>query len=46
MLLLLEAVAGGWLEKSLGGISAILWLAGGIKLGISVAWVFWKKADS
>lgn len=36
------AVAGGWLERSRGGIAAALWISAAVKLGIAVSWLFWK----
>lgn len=33
---------GGWLERSRGGIAAALWISAGVKLGITVSWLFWK----
>jgi uncharacterized membrane protein YoaK (UPF0700 family) len=42
-LLLLGAVAGGWLTRSGEGLSAILWIAAGLKFIIAACWLFWKK---
>ncbi|RJE25064.1 hypothetical protein PHISCL_02599 [Aspergillus sclerotialis] len=35
------AIAGGWITKVTGDIYAVLWIAAGIKLIISTAWMFW-----
>lgn len=42
VLMLIGAIAGGWLARSQAGMSAALWIGGAIKFGIAVAWVFWK----
>lgn len=42
-LLLLGAIAGGWLSKSHVGIPVIFWISAGLKLFISAAWLFWKE---
>jgi uncharacterized membrane protein YoaK (UPF0700 family) len=42
VLMLVGAIAGGWLARSRAGMSTALWIAGAIKFGIAVAWVFWK----
>lgn len=36
-------VAGGWIQRSSAGMSAALWLAGGIKFVIGVVWIFWRS---
>lgn len=36
------AIAGGWLERSKGGIAAALWISAAVKLMITVSWLFWK----
>ncbi|KAI1845024.1 hypothetical protein JX265_008392 [Neoarthrinium moseri] len=45
VLMLVGAVAGGWLAKSNAGMSTALWIAGAIKFGIAVAWVLWKPKE-
>jgi uncharacterized membrane protein YoaK (UPF0700 family) len=42
VLMLIGAICGGWLAKSNAGMSAALWIAGAIKLGIAIAWALWK----
>lgn len=41
--ILVGAVAGGWISKSTGQIQSVLWLAGGIKLLITVSWMLWPR---
>lgn len=36
------AIGCGWLQRSRGGMSSALWISGGLKLLISIAWIFWK----
>ena len=45
VMLLLGAIAGGWLNRSKGGMALILWIAAFLKLTISVAWWFWSAAS-
>lgn len=45
VLMLIGAIAGGWLARSNAGMSSALWIAGAIKLGIAVAWVLWKSKE-
>lgn len=45
VLMLIGAIAGGWLARSTAGMSAALWIAGAIKLGIAVAWALWKSKE-
>lgn len=42
VLLVAGGIAGGWLQRSRAGMSAALWIAGGIKLVIAVAWLVWS----
>lgn len=42
ILMLLGAILGGWLQRSNAGMPSALWIAGAVKLGISVAWLAWK----
>ncbi|KAH8661978.1 hypothetical protein BX600DRAFT_307404 [Xylariales sp. PMI_506] len=46
VLMLVGAIAGGWLAKSKAGMSAALWIAGAVKFGIAVAWVMWKPKEA
>lgn len=41
--ILVGAVAGGWISKCAGQIQSVLWLAGGIKLLITVSWMLWPR---
>ncbi|MCJ1324775.1 hypothetical protein MMC10_001437 [Thelotrema lepadinum] len=41
VLMLLGGIAGGWLCKAVHNITATLWVAGGAKTAITVAWCFW-----
>ncbi len=43
ILLVTGGVAGGWLQRSRAGMSAALWLAGGIKAVIALAWIAWRS---
>ena len=43
VLMLLGAVAGGWVTESMGQIHVTLWVAAAIKAGIGLAWVVWPK---
>jgi hypothetical protein len=40
--ILVGGIAGGWLSRSDAGMSSALWIGGVIKIGIAVAWSFWK----
>jgi Protein of unknown function (DUF1275) len=40
--ILVGGIAGGWLSRSNAGMSSALWIGGTIKIGIAVAWSFWK----
>ena len=42
VMLLLGAIAGGWLNRSKGGMALVLWIAAFLKLAISVSWLFWS----
>lgn len=44
--ILVGAVAGGWISKSAGQIQSVLWLAGGMKLLITVSWLLWPREPS
>jgi uncharacterized membrane protein YoaK (UPF0700 family) len=43
--ILLGAIAGGWISRSQAGMATAMWIAAVLKLGIAVAWVFWKGED-
>lgn len=43
ILMLLGAIIGGWLQRSSAGMSAALWIAGGIKVVIAAAWIGWRS---
>jgi uncharacterized membrane protein YoaK (UPF0700 family) len=45
LLMLVGAIAGGWLAKSEAGMSTALWIAGAVKFGIAMAWVFWRPEE-
>lgn len=40
--ILVGAIAAGWLSRSSGGMQSALWIAGGLKFCIAIAWLFWK----
>ena len=44
--ILLGAVAGGWITKFAGQVQSVLWLAGGIKLLVTVSWMLWPEKPS
>jgi uncharacterized membrane protein YoaK (UPF0700 family) len=41
VLLLLGAIFGGLLSRTGIGMAAGLWLAAGVKFGVSISWIFW-----
>ncbi|KAL9119082.1 MAG: hypothetical protein Q9187_004363 [Circinaria calcarea] len=43
VLILVGAIVGGWIAKALGGMESVMWIAGGIKLLITIAWVLWPQ---
>ena len=43
--LLVGAIIGGWIGKGTGGLQYQLWVAGGVKFSLVVAWVFWPKKE-
>ena len=45
VLILLGAIAGGWINRSKAGMATAMWVAGALKLGIAVAWVFWRGEE-
>lgn len=40
--LILGAIIGGWLSKTKASMPAALWMAAGVKFGISIAWLLWR----
>lgn len=46
VMLLIGAIIGGWLSCTRGGMAVVLWIAAALKLGISVAWLFWAPAPA
>ena len=42
--LLAGAIAGGFIAERSGGMQIPLWVAGGLKMAITVAWLFWPVA--
>lgn len=39
-------IISGWLQRTRGGMAAVLWLTAGLKMIISIAWLCWKpKAE-
>jgi hypothetical protein len=45
VLTLLGAIAGGWINRSQAGMATAMWVAAALKLGIAVAWVFWRGEE-
>jgi uncharacterized membrane protein YoaK (UPF0700 family) len=43
--ILLGAIAGGWISRSQAGMATAMWVAAALKLGIAVAWVFWRGEE-
>ena len=43
VLTLVGGIVGGWLQRSAGGMPAVLWIAAGIKVIIAVAWLAWPS---
>lgn len=46
VLLLLGGICGGWLQRSAGGMTAVLWIAGFIKLMLAVSWTLWRSKET
>lgn len=42
ILMLAGGILGAWLQRSRVGMPPALWIAGGIKMAIAVAWLTWK----
>ena len=45
VLTMVGAIAGGWISKATHGVQAALWVAGGIKVVITIAWVLWTAKE-
>ena len=45
VLLLGGAIVGGWVQRTSAGMAAVLWIAGGIKAVLALAWLIWKSKD-
>ena len=41
--ILVGAIAGGWVSKTTGGMQSALWIAGGIKMAVTVSWMLWPE---
>ena len=39
--ILVGAIAGGWISKTTGGMQSALWIAGGMKMVVTVSWMLW-----
>lgn len=46
VMILMGAIAGGWVSKTSGHITITLWTTAAIKCAIAVAWVFWPAKES
>lgn len=45
VLMLLGAVAGGWVTESMGQIHVALWVAAATKTAMGLAWIVWPKRE-
>ncbi|KAK1757974.1 hypothetical protein QBC47DRAFT_131728 [Echria macrotheca] len=45
VLLVVGGIVGGWLQRTSAGMSAALWIAGGIKMVIAAAWLMWSSRE-
>ncbi|KAH7376996.1 hypothetical protein B0T11DRAFT_273232 [Plectosphaerella cucumerina] len=45
LLLLFGGISGGWLQRSAGGMTAVLWIAGSIKFMLAVSWTMWRSKE-
>lgn len=43
--ILIGAVAGGWITRASGQVQIALWVALGIKMAVSVLWIFWPEKE-
>jgi len=46
ILLLVGGICGGWLQRSPGGMTAVLWIAGFIKLMLAISWTLWRSKET
>jgi hypothetical protein len=44
--ILLGGIAGGWISRSAAGLSTNLWIAGAIKMSISLSWSLWAPKSA
>jgi len=44
--ILVGAVAGGFISEGIGKIQVVLWIAGGMKILITFAWMLWPESKS
>lgn len=42
IMLLVGAIAGGWLSRSSGGMESALWMAAGFKFCVGLGWLGWR----
>ncbi|OHE92996.1 hypothetical protein CORC01_11719 [Colletotrichum orchidophilum] len=45
VLLILGGIVGGWLQRSRAGMPGALWISGGVKFVIAVAWMGWASHE-
>lgn len=45
VLFLIGGICGGWLTRSEAGLAGALWISGGVKVGITIAWLFWRGVE-
>lgn len=43
--ILIGAIGGGWITRGSGQVQLALWVAFGIKMAISIIWVFWPEKE-
>ena len=46
VLFFVGGIAGGWLQRTAGGMSCVLWIAGSVKLAMAVGWTTWKSKQA
>lgn len=46
LMFLIGGICGGWLTRSSPGLAVALWISGGIKMVITLAWFCWKAAET
>ena len=44
--ILIGAVAGGFMSEGTGKMQIVLWIVGGMKILVTLAWIFWPKSKS